>query len=171
MVFALHVTIDVATLSFLIGTIIPIAVALVTKQTASRGIKAAVNALLSIAAGVLSVYVSEAQGEIVSIDVAAFVTAVGAAWITSIATHYGLLKPTGITGGEGIVQSATPNLGIGSSHSHQPPAPEAGGPALDPEPAPGPVVPAPAPWATPEPEPGPQCEVAPRGVVRHRDEA
>lgn len=143
MVFAAHVTIDVATLSFLIGTIIPIAVALVTKQTARRGVKAAVNALLSIVAGVLSVYVSEAQGEIASVDAAAFVTAVGAAWITSIATHYGLLKPTGITGGAGAVQRATPQLGIGSSHQDE----DLNLAALPAEP-----------------------EEVPRGVVRHRNE-
>ena len=114
----LHVSVDVATLSFVSGTIIPVLVALVTRQTASPGLKASINFLLSIVAGFLSAFVAEAQGEIVSIDVASFVSAVAMAWITSVATHYGLLKPVGVTGTTGAIQTAIPG-GIGKpQHVH-----------------------------------------------------
>lgn len=122
MLYALHVTADVATLSFLVGTIIPILVALVTRQNASPGVKASVNALLAIVAGVLSTLVADAQGEIVTVDLASFATAVGTAWITSVATHFGLLAPAGITGAKGTVQRATADFGIGGrsagTHAH-----------------------------------------------------
>lgn len=121
MLLALHVTIDVATISFVAGTLIPILVALVTRQSASPGIKAAVNLLLSIVAGALSAVVASATGEVATLEVGSFVTSIGTAWITSIATHYGLLKPTGVTGTAGVVQRNTANVGIGGGNTYAPP--------------------------------------------------
>ncbi len=134
MIYALHVTVDVATVGVVLGTVIPILVALVTKRVASPGTKAVVNLLLSAIAGALSVLVAEAQGTVVELEASAFVASVALTWVTSVATHYGLLKPTGITGAGGAVQRVVPG-GLGSSagdpgHTHMrvgPPPTSTGG--------------------------------------------
>lgn len=112
----MNVITDIATLGIVLGTIIPILVALVTKRVANPGQKAVINFLLSAIAGSLSVVVAQAQNDLVNIDVSSFVSAIALTWVTSVASHYGLLKPTGVTGTNGAVQAAIPG-GVGSSKS------------------------------------------------------
>lgn len=87
------------------GVFLPILVGLVTKQVASRNLKAVLLAFLSAVAGFISV-VTQGSGVVTKeVVVAALVT-----WITAIAVHYGLWKPTGATE---AVQEKTANIGIG----------------------------------------------------------
>lgn len=98
--------VDISTITILVGTLIPVLVALVTKKVANSGLKGALNATLSVATGVLNVLV--ANGGMA--DVTAMVNAALLAFTASIVTYYGLLKPTGITG---KVQDSTASFGIG----------------------------------------------------------
>lgn len=89
----------------IVGVFIPILVGVVTKLHASRGLKAILNALLAAATGILSQTVVDAHTNWRRIVVSIAVT-----WIMSVATHYGLWKPTGATD---AVAGATGKLGIG----------------------------------------------------------
>lgn len=85
--------IDVPTLSLIVGTVIPLLVGVVTKEVASSAVKGVLNALLSSIAGALTVVIA-ANGEWVINDI---VHGALATFIASIATYYGLWKPTGIS--------------------------------------------------------------------------
>lgn len=102
---------DTQTLSVLTGVLIPILVGIVTKMQASSGIKATINALLSAVAGALSTVIAN-SGNLVWRE---FVTGVSITWVVSVATYYGLYKPTGVAG---TVAATTAGFGLGT-----PPAP------------------------------------------------
>jgi hypothetical protein len=101
-----QLTIDkVQAISFLVGTVIPILTALLTKVHASSGLKGVVNALMSAVAGSLIT--------VLGADPVVWQTliwAIGTTWVSSIGTYYGLLKPNQLTG---KVALATPQFGIG----------------------------------------------------------
>jgi hypothetical protein len=103
------IQVDVAALTFVVSTLIPVLVALVTKAHASAGVKAVVNALLSAVAGAATVAIAH-KGKV---DPGHVLVAIGVAWFTSVTTHFGLLKPVGVTGADGAVQQSTRRLGIG----------------------------------------------------------
>jgi hypothetical protein len=84
------ITIDAGTQALLVGTIIPILVAALTKSSASPAVKAILNAGLAAVSGAVAVLVQ--QG---SQHWQAFVYAIGISWVVSVATYYGFLKPTG----------------------------------------------------------------------------
>lgn len=92
-------------LSILLGVVIPILVGLVTNHTASSGLKAILNAGLSILAGLLNA-AFQADGIITR----EAVLAAAMTWVVSIATYYGLYRPTGIAE---AVQKKTAGFGIG----------------------------------------------------------
>lgn len=99
------VHIDMLYLVPLVGTILPILVALVTKKVASSGVKATVLALLSALTGLGTAAISNAG----AISKEAFVNAF-VAWVVGVATYYGLWSNIGVTQ---KVQDATPNTGVG----------------------------------------------------------
>lgn len=103
------IEVDVAALTFVVGTLIPVLVALVTKAHASPGVKAVITALLSAVAGAASLAIA-GEGKI---DVAHVAVSIGVAWFTAITTHFGLLKPVGVTGAEGAVAQSTRRIGVG----------------------------------------------------------
>jgi len=104
------VKLDVGFLAIVAGTFIPIVVALVTKWKTSSGVKAVVNGLLAAVAGAVAV-ATQANGVV---NVRNTVGAIALAWLTSVATYYGLWKPTGIANAVG---EKTQNVGIGSNQS------------------------------------------------------
>ncbi len=114
------VEVDVKALSFVLGTIIPVLVALLTKAGAHPGIKAVLNALLAAIAGVVSLAIAS-NGEIV---VSAALSSIATVWFSSVATYYGLLKPTGTAG---AVAESTKSFGLGSNGCVPPPTPEESG--------------------------------------------
>lgn len=99
------IKLDVAFLSVIAGTVIPLLVALVTKWNASSGVKAVLNAVLALAAGEGAMALE--HGGLVT---KAAALAVAYAWITSQSTHFGLWKPTGASS---ALNTLTPNLGFG----------------------------------------------------------
>lgn len=92
-------TIDLAFLSFVLGSVIPIAVAFLAKLKASSALKATLNALLALVAGLASA--AQVTDGVISKTGA---IAVFYAWVASQAAHYGLLKPIKLTGSEGVIQ-------------------------------------------------------------------
>lgn len=97
---------DAATASRALGLLIPLLVALLTKRVASSRTKAVLNIVASALAG-SAAYLVAADG---GYDVEGFVNAALNTIIVSVATYYGLYKPTGITD---TVQNKTANFGIG----------------------------------------------------------
>ncbi len=102
-----HTTaLDIQMLSIIGGAIIPILVGIVTKMSASSGLKAVVNFLLSAVAGAVAVAI-EHEG---AVNVEEWVVGIGMTWVISVATHYGLWKPTGASS---TVQASTAGFGLG----------------------------------------------------------
>lgn len=100
-------TIDALVVTMLVGTILPILVGLVTKSTASSGLK-----------GVALLFLSAVQGFVVNQTVAdgsAVFTTEGVllallGFVAAVASYFGVLKPTGAAP---AVQEKTSNFGIG----------------------------------------------------------
>lgn len=100
-------TIDTVTLSFLVGSLMPLLTALATKLNASSGLKGIVNMVLSIAGGVLAAFVT-ADGSLTLYQVSA---AAIATYLSAQTVYTGLLRPLGAPQ---AIQNATPNAGLGS---------------------------------------------------------
>lgn len=84
---------DPFTVSALLGTIIPILVGLVTKVSTSSAMKAILNALFSGVAAIINVSVIDGGGAIISQST---VKSAALTFLVSIATYYGIWKPTGV---------------------------------------------------------------------------
>ncbi len=95
-------------LTMLIAVILPALVSLVTKQLASSGLKAVILLLLSAVTGALT-SIQNQGGTFVLKDV---FLATLFTFLVAVGVHFGLLKPAGITGSEGAIQTAVPG-GIG----------------------------------------------------------
>lgn len=75
----------------LVGAFIPIFVGVLTKSHEPEWVKAVLNALCSAVTGVAATLVINHD------NWKLFAVNVGITWVVSIATHYGLYKPTGAT--------------------------------------------------------------------------
>lgn len=104
-----EVILDAQTISFLCGVLIPLVVGVLTKVNASAGLKAVVNALLSALAGALATFTQ--TGLTSDVDWKTLVISVLSVWIVSVATYYGIWKPTGVAG---TVNVKTGRFGVGS---------------------------------------------------------
>lgn len=102
------VTIDDYWLTFLIGTVLPVLTALVTKRFAPGWWKGAVLVLLSVIAG----WLTSLQATDGSFEVKAAITSIFMSFTTAVTLHYGLLKQLNVTGDEGIV-AKTLSVGVG----------------------------------------------------------
>lgn len=102
------ITLDLATWAFLGGTIVPILVGLLTKSSAHPGLKGFLNVVLSAVAGLIAT--AQVQDGVLT---KAAIVAGFMAFVASIGSHYGWLRPAGITGSSGVVQRSTANIGIG----------------------------------------------------------
>lgn len=99
---------DEAGLLYLAVTVaLPIVVAVVTKQTSWGGAKAYVLLALSTLNSFLFTWYDAAQAN-VDIDFKGVVVGAVVTFVVAAATHAGLLKPAGITGSTGKVQTAIP---------------------------------------------------------------
>lgn len=99
------ITLDLATWAFLGGTIVPILVGLLTKARAHPGLKGFLNLVLSGVAGMIAT--AQVTDGVLS---KASIVAGAMAFVASIGTYYGLLKPAGITG---AIQAKSAEVGIG----------------------------------------------------------
>lgn len=102
------VTLSTALLQVLIGTVLPMAVAVVTHQMASSRYKAVVLTVLSVVAGVATQMLRN-NGHLV-VGQAALLSAVSFA--VAYVAHAGLLKPLGLTGSAGAIARTMP-AGLG----------------------------------------------------------
>lgn len=99
---------DVGLLTLVGAFLIPLLTGLITKYFASSGLKAISTLTLSAAAGLVQTAI-DAGGSVVLKE---WIGSAVVAWVLSLATYYGLWKPTGTAE---RVQRATANVGIGSS--------------------------------------------------------
>lgn len=96
---------DMGVIALLTGVIIPLLVGLLTKLNASSTIKSILNFGLSALAGGLATVTSDA-----GFEWKPFLVNFAFTWVISIATYYGLWRPTGVAP---AVQEATPEFGLG----------------------------------------------------------
>lgn len=121
------VSIPVPWLNFAIGVLLPAVVALVTHRFADGTVKALVLLFLSALTGV-GTQIAANNGDF---DVAPAAMAVLTAFGSAVLAHYGLLKPAGVTGSEGVIARAVPG-GLGGSGEAYQARHEAGTPNYDP---------------------------------------
>lgn len=104
------VTIDEFWLTFLVGTVLPMVVALVTNRWASSTLKALVLIVLSVVTG----WLTSLQATGGTFELEAAVTSMFVAFITAVGMHFGLLQSRvlGLTGRDGAIAKGIPG-GIG----------------------------------------------------------
>jgi hypothetical protein len=112
---------DVGTLSFIAGAVVPLLVGLLTKFNAHPGLKGVLNAVLSAIGGGLAVAIG-AHG---TVTLGTWLLAMAQTFALSIAAYYGIWKPTGVAG---AVQNSTANIGL--ALPSDPPTPVNTGPPV-----------------------------------------
>lgn len=103
-----QIVVDVSVLTMVIAPIIPIVVGLVTKAVASQSVKAIMLLALSAVTGVVDQAIAN-NGILTKETIISSIMV----FVIAVATHYGLLKPTGVTGTDGIIQQKTQDIGVG----------------------------------------------------------
>lgn len=94
------------TIRLLLAVVIPLAVGLLTKSSASSGLKASLNVVLSALVTAVTTILDDASAHLSTVISQFIVTSV-----SSVATYYGVWKPTGVAG---TIAAKTPGFGIGS---------------------------------------------------------
>jgi hypothetical protein len=107
--------IDLNWIMLLSGTVLPFLVALVTARVAWAGLKAIVLAVLAALAGLLNELYT-AAGVVADIDWSSAGANAITTFLIAVGMHFGLWKPTNLTGDQGAVQQAVPQ-GVGGRHS------------------------------------------------------
>jgi hypothetical protein len=102
------VTIDPTYLDIALAVVLPMVVALVTKQLADSWVKAVVLLLLSALTAAGSDMLAHGGTFTLGPTLGNFVLT----FIIAVGMHYGLLKPTGITGSNGAIAKVFPG-GLG----------------------------------------------------------
>jgi predicted Na+-dependent transporter len=98
-------------LSLAINVVLPIVVALVTSRVAGGAVKALVLLVLSaISSYLVAILASVEAGTAVDWSQTTFTALVGL--VVAVSTHFGVWKPTGVTGSDGLVQRKV-SAGIG----------------------------------------------------------
>jgi uncharacterized membrane protein (DUF441 family) len=109
------------TVLLLVSIVIPLIVGLITKQKASAAVKAYAMVLLNLVAAVLVAFVT-AHNNGVGFDwngaLYSFITSA----VVSAVAHFAVLKPIGVTGTTGAIQSSVPG-GIGGDATVPPTLP------------------------------------------------
>lgn len=98
------ITIDVALWGLIIGTLLPILVGIITARLTPSGGKSII--LLFLAAVIAVGQEILAAG---SFELKVAVLKFALLFLSSVGTHFGLLKPSGITGAGGLVSNLAPN--------------------------------------------------------------
>lgn len=100
-------------LNVLINVLLPILVAVLTSRVADGAVKALVLLVLSAVSGFLVAWLDAVNlGVAFDMSQAGFTVVVGL--VMAIAAHFGVWKPTGVTGSAGVIQLRMPG-GIGGS--------------------------------------------------------
>lgn len=95
-------------LNVVIGVVLPLLVALVTHRVAAEWLKSLILLALSVLGGLLTTVT------VASFDWKDFLLAFAVQFGSAVASHFGALKPLGITGSTGAIQNTVPQ-GIGGS--------------------------------------------------------
>jgi hypothetical protein len=95
-------------LNLLLAAVLPMATALVTARFANSSIKAIVLAALTVIATALQQVFDDGG----SFEWRPFLVTTTLQFVLSVGLHFGLLKPTGVTGAGGAIASAVP-VGVG----------------------------------------------------------
>jgi predicted Na+-dependent transporter len=102
-------------LSLAINVLLPIVVALVTSRVAGGAVKALVLLVLSaLASYLVAILASVEAGTAVDWSQTTFTALVGL--VVAVSSHFGVWKPTGLTGADGVIQTKAP-AGIGGRHA------------------------------------------------------
>lgn len=91
-------------ISMAAGIGVPLAVGLLTKSSAPRWLKSFLNVLLTTLAGAVTTVIVASNTSF-----PAYLTDIGLAWVTSIASYYGFHRPTGLAG---TFSAITGNVGL-----------------------------------------------------------
>jgi hypothetical protein len=102
-------------ISALVGTLLPILVALVTARVASGAVKAVVLLLLSAVSSFLSEWLV-ALNSAATFDFSQAAYGVLLTFVVAVAGHFGFWKPADVTGSEGSVQRSVSG-GVGGRHA------------------------------------------------------
>ena len=102
------IQLDVTVVTFVLGSLVPLVVALATKLNASSSVKAVVNVVVSVTVGVCGFLLAH-DGATTPL---ALVGAVITAYLGSGVSYQHFWKPTGVAP---AIQASTANVGIGSS--------------------------------------------------------
>lgn len=106
----LNLQFDPTWLTLVALVLLPSLTGFVTQRLAHPGLKAGVLAVLVLITS--AVNEALAAGGILAFDVSSFLAHSLILFLGAVATHYGLLKPVGLTGGDGAIARAVP-AGIG----------------------------------------------------------
>lgn len=106
----IDLALDVTWLTLIATVLLPMLVAIVTARLAHPGIKAGILALLSLLTAVVNELLAN-DGQATFDLSSALATALGV-FLGAVGLHYGLLKPTNVTGAGGAIQSTLPS-GLG----------------------------------------------------------
>ncbi len=104
------VTINDFWLTFIVGTVLPALTALVSRRFSASAVKALVLLALSTVTGALTTLGVDGHGG--HLHPRTFLIGLAVAYITAVVSHFGLLKPTGVTGDDGVILKAVPG-GVG----------------------------------------------------------
>jgi len=101
---------DLLLLNALVGIVLPLLVALVTKQAASSGLKSAFLLGLSALGGYLTTLLyNDAAVDWKSVAVASLTV-----FVSAVASYYGFTKQVKLAGAEGVIQTKIPG-GLGKA--------------------------------------------------------
>jgi hypothetical protein len=104
-------------LNLAINVALPAVVALITARMASSGLKAVVLLALSAVSGFLTAAL-DAVTNTASFDWSQAGFTVLSGFAVAVLTHFGLLKPLGVTGSAGAIQTSVPG-GVGAAGRHE----------------------------------------------------
>lgn len=97
------ISVDTALWGLLAGTLLPILVGLVTRSATKSGLKAILLALLAAATAVIQEAASSG-----SFIFKAALLKFALLFLTAVGVHFGLLKPTQVTGPAGVTSKVNP---------------------------------------------------------------
>ena len=102
------VQIDTVAIASVISFFIPLGVSLLTKHTASDGLRSVINIVGSALVAVVTLFSHPGSGPVTwQLCVNTFIAAI----VSSVAAYKGVWKPTGVAGS---ITAATKNFGLGS---------------------------------------------------------
>lgn len=107
--------IDLNWIMLLSGVVLPFLVALITARVASSGVKAIVLAVLAAISGLVNELYT-ASGVLADVDWSSAGANAITTFLIAVGMHFGLWKPTNLTGANGAVQQTVPQ-GVGGRHA------------------------------------------------------